>query len=60
MVVPPIRILGGGRRFLFAPDGPSMTRVDHQIEKIPKGFFKLMTSSSLRMGKGTSTRSRRR
>jgi len=41
-IVPLTRILGGGHRFKFTDRGDH-TRIDHELEMIPKGFFKLTT-----------------
>ena len=41
-VVPEFRMLSGGHRFIFTDLG-SKTRVDHEMEMVPKGIFKLMT-----------------
>ena len=39
-IVPHIKLLQGGHRFLLAAQGDS-TRVDHQLEMQPKGAFRL-------------------
>jgi hypothetical protein len=49
-IVPHIKMLAGGHRFLFKPEG-SGTRVDHELEMRPKGLFILMTPMMLLMGK---------
>jgi hypothetical protein len=49
-IVPHIKMLSGGHRFLFKPEGKG-TRVDHELEMNPKGFFKLMTPMMVLMGK---------
>ena len=41
-VVPEFRMLSGGHRFIFTDLG-GKTRVDHEMEMVPKGIFKLMT-----------------
>lgn len=41
-VVPEFRMLSGGHRFIFTDLG-GKTRVDHEMEMVPKGLFKLMT-----------------
>src|SRR5437867_1224705 len=38
-LVPQSKIIGGGHRFLFAAEG-ERTRVDHELEMIPKGAFR--------------------
>jgi hypothetical protein len=39
-IVPHIKRVGGGHRFRFTAQGAA-TRVDHELEMIPKGAFKL-------------------
>ena len=39
-LVPSMKILSGGHRFLFTAQGAS-TRIDHELEMTPKGLFKL-------------------
>jgi len=41
-IVPHVRALEGGHRFLLAEHGDS-TRVDHELEMRPKGAFRLFT-----------------
>lgn len=41
-VVPEFRMLSGGHRFIFTDLG-GKTRVDHEMEMVPKGIFKLMS-----------------
>jgi ribosome-associated toxin RatA of RatAB toxin-antitoxin module len=41
-LVPHISVLSGGHRFRFTDQG-SHTRVDHELEMTPKGFFKLFS-----------------
>ena len=50
-IVPHIKMLSGGHRFSFSSEGPSATRIDHELEMFPKGIFKLMTPFMFRMGK---------
>jgi Polyketide cyclase / dehydrase and lipid transport len=50
-VVPDIEMMGGGHRFLFTAEGSDATRIDHEVEMLPKGIFKLMTPFIFRMGK---------
>jgi uncharacterized protein YndB with AHSA1/START domain len=49
-IVPHIKMLGGGHRFIFKPEGNG-TRLDHELEMTPKGLFKLMTPMMVMMGK---------
>ena len=42
MVVPDIRQLSGGHRFVFTDLGDGKTRVDHELEMKPRGIFRLM------------------
>ena len=39
-LVPISKMIGGGHRFIFTSEG-DQTRIDHQLEMSPKGFFKL-------------------
>jgi len=41
-IVPQHKSLEGGHRFRFTPEGDA-TRVDHELEMMPKGAFKLLT-----------------
>jgi hypothetical protein len=41
-IVPHTRTLAGRHRFLITAQGDA-TRVDHEIEMRPKGFFRLLT-----------------
>lgn len=41
-LVPHLKMLTSGHRFLFAADGNS-TRIDLELEMTPKGFFKIFT-----------------
>ena len=49
-IVPHIRTLAGGHRFTLTPDGTG-TRVDHELEMIPKGWFMLMGPMMAMMGR---------
>src|SRR5713101_6892753 len=40
-IVPQIKSLSGGHRFLFTAQAES-TRVDHELEMVPKGILRLM------------------
>ena len=42
MVVPDIKQLSGGHRFIFSELGAGRTRIDHELEMNPKGIFWLM------------------
>jgi len=39
-IVPQLKSLAGGHRFRFAAEGDA-TRVDHELELVPKGIFRL-------------------
>jgi uncharacterized protein YndB with AHSA1/START domain len=49
-LVPSMRFLSGGHRFLFTAQGSS-TRIDHELEMTPKGFFKIFSPFMGMMGK---------
>jgi uncharacterized protein YndB with AHSA1/START domain len=49
-IVPHIRTLAGGHRFNLTPEG-ARTRVDHELEMIPKGWFRLMGPMMAMMGR---------
>jgi uncharacterized protein YndB with AHSA1/START domain len=49
-LVPSMRFLSGGHRFLFTAQGSS-TRIDHELEMTPKGFFKIFSPFMGVMGK---------
>jgi uncharacterized protein YndB with AHSA1/START domain len=40
-IVPRLKTLEGGHRFLFTPQGGE-TRIDHELEMTPKGAFRLL------------------
>jgi uncharacterized protein YndB with AHSA1/START domain len=40
-IVPHIKSIQGGHRFLFTAQG-DRTRVDHELEMTPRGFFRLL------------------
>jgi hypothetical protein len=48
-IVPIMKSLGGGHRFTFTDLG-DRTRVDHELEMIPKSVFKLMAPMMMRTG----------
>ena len=49
-IVPQIKSLSGGHRFLFTAQGES-TRVDHELEMVPRGMFRLMAPMIARAGR---------
>jgi uncharacterized protein YndB with AHSA1/START domain len=49
-IVPSIRFLTGGHRFVFTAEGDS-TRIDHELEMTPKGFFRIFTPMIGMMGR---------
>ena len=49
-IVPQLRSLAGGHRFLFTAEG-ERTRVDHELEMIPRGVFRLSAPMMTRTGK---------
>ena len=49
-LVPNMRFISGGHRFLFTAQGGS-TRIDHELEMTPKGIFKLFSPIMGMMGK---------
>jgi uncharacterized protein YndB with AHSA1/START domain len=49
-LVPSMRLLSGGHRFLFTAQGAS-TRIDHELEMTPKGVFKIFIPLMGMMGK---------
>jgi hypothetical protein len=49
-IVPSIKMLSGGHRFIFKSEGQG-TRIEHELEMKPKGLFVLMTPMMLMMGK---------
>src|SRR5215831_6008354 len=51
MIVPHIKTLGGGHRFIFKRLGDNETQVDHEMVMIPKGIFKLFSPMMKSMGK---------
>jgi hypothetical protein len=52
-VVPLIRMFEGGHRWIFSDLGDGTTRIDHELDMHPKGFFKLMTPMLRANGKKT-------
>jgi uncharacterized protein YndB with AHSA1/START domain len=51
MIVPHIKTLGGGHRFIFKKISDNETQVDHEMVMIPKGIFKLFSPMMKSMGK---------
>ena len=49
-LVPNMRFISGGHRFLFTAQGGS-TRIDHELEMTPKGIFKVFSPIMGMMGK---------
>jgi ligand-binding SRPBCC domain-containing protein len=48
-IVPQLKSLAGGHRFLFTAEG-ERTRIDHELEMIPRGVFRLMGPMMARTG----------
>ena len=51
MIVPHIKMLGGGHRFIFKKLSDQETQVDHEMIMIPKGIFRLFSPMMKSMGK---------
>ena len=49
-IVPHTKTLAGGHRFLFSAEG-ERTRVDHELEMIPRGMFRLFAPLMARTGR---------
>jgi uncharacterized protein YndB with AHSA1/START domain len=49
-IVPRLKTLSGGHRFLFTAQGES-TQVDHELEIVPKGLFRLFAPMVARTGR---------
>ena len=49
-IVPQLKTLGGGHRFLFTAQGDA-TRVEHELEMLPKGIFRLLGPMMARTGR---------
>jgi Polyketide cyclase / dehydrase and lipid transport len=49
-IVPHSKTIGGGHRFILTSAG-GQTRVDHQLEMIPKGIFKVMSPMMTRVAR---------
>jgi hypothetical protein len=50
MIVPHIKMLGGGHRFIFKKISDNETQIDHEMIMIPKGIFKLFSPMMKKMG----------
>jgi uncharacterized protein YndB with AHSA1/START domain len=49
-IVPLLAAISGGHRFLFTAQGES-TRVDHELEMVPRGIFRLFAPLMARTGR---------
>jgi hypothetical protein len=49
-IVPKLKMLTGGHRFTFTGLDESTTRIDHELEMLPKGAFRLMAPLIARTG----------
>ena len=49
-IVPSMSLMSGGHRFVFTAHGAS-TRIDHELEMTPKGWFKIFSPLMGTMGK---------
>jgi uncharacterized protein YndB with AHSA1/START domain len=49
-IVPQLKTLSGGHRFLFTAQRES-TRLDHELEMVPKGLFRLFAPMVARTGR---------
>ena len=49
-IVPQLRSLSGGHRFLFVDEG-ERTRIDHELEMRPRGLFRLLSPMITRTGR---------
>jgi uncharacterized protein YndB with AHSA1/START domain len=58
-IVPQIKTLQGGHRFRFTAQGAS-TRIDHELEMIPKGAFRLFAPMMRMIGRKKPSRHRER
>jgi uncharacterized protein YndB with AHSA1/START domain len=48
-IVPQLKSISGGHRFLFTRQGDT-TRIDHELEMVPKGIFRLFAPMIARTG----------
>jgi len=51
MIVPHIKMIGGGHRFIFKKLSETETQLDHEMIMIPKGIFKIFSPMMKTMGK---------
>jgi uncharacterized protein YndB with AHSA1/START domain len=49
-LVPSFKLLSGGHRFIFTAEG-TRTRIDHELEMMPHGVFKVLTPFMGMMGR---------
>ena len=49
-IVPQTKALAGGHRFLFTAEG-ERTRIEHELEMIPRGVFRLLAPMMARTGR---------
>jgi uncharacterized protein YndB with AHSA1/START domain len=49
-LVPSFKLLSGGHRFIFTAEG-TRTRIDHELEMMPHGVFKVFTPFMGMMGR---------
>jgi len=49
-IVPQLKSLSGGHRFLFTTDADG-TRIDHELEMVPRGLFRLFGPMVARTGR---------
>jgi uncharacterized protein YndB with AHSA1/START domain len=54
-IVPDMRAMSGGHRFTFSDMGGGSTRVDHELEMTPRGFFKLLAPMMAMTGRKNLT-----
>ena len=50
-IVPHMKAMSGGHRFMLTREATSGTRVDHELEMTPRGLFKLMGPMMARTGR---------
>jgi uncharacterized protein YndB with AHSA1/START domain len=55
MIVPHIKMLGGGHRFIFRKINESETELKHEMIMIPKGLFILFSPMMKKMGEKNVT-----
>jgi uncharacterized protein YndB with AHSA1/START domain len=54
-IVPQMKAMSGGHRFTLTPESDRGTRVDHELEMTPRGFFKVMGPMMTRTGRRNLT-----